>query len=190
MLKEQQPIIIELNLKKMMRDNMIATILLSVLFVAIQYLYLKDFTFSIWSAISGILLFIVLNIILIILHEAFHLIGFMVFGKASLQSLSYGVDVKAGIAYATTEQPLPNYAMRKALLLPFWATGVLPVIVGFYFNSTATVLAGACLMAGAVGDFAMYKELRKHPKHAIIKDDPKLPKLYVYATLDNNQENV
>jgi len=28
----------------------------------------------------------------------------------------------------------------------------------------------------------MYKELRKYPKDALIKDDPQLPKLYVYTT--------
>jgi len=41
-------------------------------------------------------------------------------------------------------------------------------------------------MAGAVGDFAMYKELRKYPNNALVKDDPKLPKLYVYIENDRS----
>ncbi len=70
--------------------------------------------------------------------------------------------------------------MKKALLLPFWTTGVIPTLIGFYFNSSMFVLLGAILIAGAVGDFYMYKELRNFPKDALIKDDPKLPRLYVY----------
>lgn len=97
------------------------------------------------------------------------------------KSLKYGVNLELGIAYATTDQLLPNHAMKKALLLPFWTTGIVPTIAGFYFNSTVLLLAGAFLIAGAVGDFAMYKALRKYPKNALVQDDPQLPKLYVYS---------
>ncbi|MEK5234073.1 DUF3267 domain-containing protein [Lysinibacillus sp. FSL K6-0232] len=180
MLPDREPIIIEVNLKKLMMDNIVVTVGLVLLFTAIQYICLKDFYFSIWAMIGGIALFAILYIVFIVLHEAFHLIGFMIFGKVPYKSLNYGINLKLGIAYATTNQPLPNHAMKKALLLPFWTTGVLPTIIGFYCNSTVLILVGAFLIAGAVGDFAMYKELRKYPKDALIQDDPHLPKLYVY----------
>ncbi|MGE8037872.1 DUF3267 domain-containing protein [Lysinibacillus sp. NPDC093692] len=180
MLLDKEPIVIELDIKKLMMDNIVVTSGLAILFVAIQYICFKNFDFSFWHMILGSILFIILYIIFIVLHEAFHLIGFMLFGGAPFKSLKYGLNLELGIAYATTEQPLPNHAMKKALLLPFWTTGVLPTIAGFYFNSTVLVLVGAFLIAGAVGDFSMYKELRKYPKNALIQDDPHLPKLYVY----------
>ena len=34
------------------------------------------------------------------------------------------------------------------------------------------VILGAWLIAGAAGDFAMYKELRNFPNDVLIKDDP------------------
>ncbi|WP_374964394.1 DUF3267 domain-containing protein [Lysinibacillus sp. RS5] len=177
---DTEPIVIELDIKKLMMDNIVLTSGLAILFVAIQYICFKDFDFSFWSMISGVILFAILYIVFIILHEAFHLIGFMVFGGVPFKSLKYGLNLELGVAYATTEQPLPNHTMKKALLLPFWTTGVLPTIAGFYFNSTVLVVVGAFLIAGAVGDFAMYKELRKYPKNALIQDDPQFPKLYVY----------
>ena len=70
--------------------------------------------------------------------------------------------------------------MKKALLLPFWTTGVLPTVIGLTINNNLVVIIGALLMAGAIGDFHMYKELRKFPNDAVVKDDPKEPKLYVY----------
>ena len=171
-----------------MIDNFVITSGLVILFVAIQYICFKDFHFSFWNMIGGTALFVVLYIIFIILHEAFHLIGFMIFGRVPFKALNYGVNLEQGVAYATTERPLPNHAMKKALLLPFWTTGVLPTIVGFYLNSTVLILIGAVLIAGAVGDFAMYKELRKYPRHAIVQDDPKLPKLYVYLSQEKDDQ--
>ncbi len=97
-----------------------------------------------------------------------------------LKELDYGVNLKLGVAYATTSRPLKNSAMKKALMLPFWTTGVLPSIIGFALDSYLLVILGAFLIAGAVGDFYMYKELRKYPNDSLIKDDPQLPKLYVY----------
>ena len=179
--EDQEPFVIELDIKKLMVDNIVLTVGLMILFVAIQYMCFKDFEFSFSNMIVGILLFFTLYIVHIVLHEAFHLIGFMIFGGVPYKSLKYGVNLALGVAYATTDQLLPNHAMKKALLLPFWTTGVLPTLVGFYLNSTVLIVVGACLIAGAIGDFAMYKELRNYPKDALVKDDPNLPKLYVYS---------
>ena len=57
---------------------------------------------------------------------------------------------------------------------------VLPTGIGFALDNFLIVIVGALLMAGAIGDFYMYKELRKYPNDAVVKDDPKEPKLYVY----------
>jgi len=181
MLPDKEPIVIELNIKKLMLENIVVTSGLVLIFMAIQYIYTKDpFSITFWNMVIGSILFVILYIVFIILHEAFHLIGFMVFGGVPFKSLKYGVNLELGVAYATTEQPLQNRAMKKALLLPFWTTGVLPTVAGFYFNSTVLILVGAFLIAGAVGDFSMHKELRKYPNNALIQDDPQLPKLYVY----------
>lgn len=180
MLQDKEPIVIELDIKKLMVDNIVLTIGLAILFIAIQYICFKDFQFSFLETIVGIILFFTLYIVFIVLHEAFHLIGFLIFGGVPFKSLKYGINLELGVAYATTEQPLPNHAMKKALLLPFWTTGVLPTLTGFYINSTVLLVVGACLIAGAIGDFAMYKELRKYPEDALVQDDPKYPKLYVY----------
>lgn len=181
MLQDTEPVVIELDIKKLMVDNIVLTVGLAILFIAIQYICFKDFQFSFFRMIVGILLFFTVYIVLIVLHEAFHLVGFLIFGGVPFKSLKYGINLELGVAYATTDSPLPNHAMKKALLLPFWTTGVLPTLVGFYVNSTVLVVVGACLIAGAIGDFAMYKELRKYPKDAMVQDDPTLPKLYVYS---------
>ena len=117
---------------------------------------------------------------LIVLHEFFHLLGFRLFAHVPWKRMVVGVNLKLGIAYATTDQLMSNAAIRKALLLPFWMTGIVPALVGLHFGSGVVIVLSALLIGGAVGDFAMYKELKKLPDDWLIKDDPKLPRLYVY----------
>lgn len=179
----KNPIIIELDIQKIAKSCLLWTFLLSVLFVVLNILIHKqsEIQFTLWN----VLVFIIEFIILIILHEAFHLIGFIIFGKAKWKELNYGIDLKLGVAYATTTKPIKNKHMKKALLLPFWATGILPSVIGFIIGSNSLVLLGAWLIAGAIGDLYMYKELIKYPKNALVKDDPKLPILYIYLNVSS-----
>ncbi|WP_088006239.1 DUF3267 domain-containing protein [Indiicoccus explosivorum] len=170
--------VISLNIEKLMRTGMWWNAGLLVLFAFLYHFFTEPLTFNFsWS---GIGLFIVGYVLLIVLHELFHLIGFVVFGRVPLSSLAYGLNLKMGVAYATTERPLRIGAMRKALLLPFWMTGVLPGIIGFTLPNQVLVLLSAILIAGAIGDFSMYRGLRNVKTSAWVMDDKTEPKLYVY----------
>lgn len=178
MAQDLNPEIINLDMKKISKMNVWFTFALSAVFLFANGLIHRQFSVSI--SFWDVLLFSISYIVLIALHEIFHLIGFMVFGKVKFKQLEYGVNLKLGVAYATTTQPLMNKAMKKSLLLPFWTTGVIPTIIGFMNHSNIIVLLGAFLIAGAVGDFYMYKELRRFPDTSLVKDDPELPRLHVY----------
>lgn len=177
-MEDRKPTVIELDLMKIAKVNFWMTVGLAILFLLLNSVIHQRFNFEItfWN----FTIFIVSYFLLIIIHEVFHLIGFMLFGKVQFKQLDYGINFKLGVAYATTSKPLPNHAMKKALMLPFWVTGVVPALVGFVVNNQLIVLLGAFLIAGAIGDIYMYKELLKFPNNDLVKDDPKLPKLYVY----------
>lgn len=179
----RQHIVIELDMKKLAKSNLIWSIVLSILFIVFNMLIHKEFKFhfTFLNCIIYTILFFIGYIILIVLHEGFHLLGFLLFGKAKMKDLDYGLNLKLGVAYATTKKPLLNKEMRKVLLLPFWTTGVIPTVIGFIIGSNLIVLLGAWLIAGAIGDFYMYKELKKYPNEVLVKDDPKLPVLHVYV---------
>ena len=175
---DKQLVVIELNMKKIARDNMVLTIVLIILLVGLNALIHQRFTGE--FTLLSFFYFFAAYILLIILHEIFHLIGFILFGRIPYKELDYGINLKLGVAYATTKKPLTNAAMKKALLLPFCPTGILPTIIGLTLDNFVIVIVGALLIAGAIGDFYMYKELRKYPNDATVKDDSKEPKLYVY----------
>ena len=171
--------IVEIDLPKVAKNSLTLTagsfLLLWIFKVVIE----RDFSFSL--SLWTVVFFIIGYILLIILHELFHLLGFRVFGDVPWKKMIVGVNLKMGIAYATIDQLMTNRAIRKALLLPFWTTGILPAFIGLYIGSGLLVSLSALLIGGAAGDFAMYKELKELPDDWIVKDDPELPKLYVYS---------
>ena len=112
--------------------------------------------------------------------SSFIYLDFVYSANVPWKRMKVGIDLKQGIAYATTDKLMTNRAIRKALLLPFWMTGILPALIGLYAGSGILIVLAASLIGGAAGDFAMYKELRKLPDDWLIKDDPQLPRLYVF----------
>ena len=170
--------IIEIDLPKVAKHGLLWTVASFVMLMVLQVLIKQELsvTFSLWS----IFIFIVGYIVLIVLHEAFHLVGFRLFGGVPWKRMVVGVNLKMGIAYATTDQPMTNAAIRKALLLPFWTTGIVPALIGLYIDSGLLLGLAAFSIGGAAGDFAMYKELRKLPDEWLVKDDPQQPKLYLF----------
>lgn len=180
--------IIELKLDEIVGKMLWINIWLVVAFAAAYHFLVEPLAFG--FSFSGIAYFIIGYIVLIILHEIFHLIGFVVFGKVPFASLTYGLELSKGYAYATSSAPLQNRPMRKVLLLPFWTTAVIPTIIGFWIQDQVLVLLGAMLAAGAAGDFFMYRELRKEKDDAWILDDQSQPRLYVYDDYPNSEESV
>ncbi|MEK4712715.1 DUF3267 domain-containing protein [Sporosarcina sp. FSL K6-5500] len=171
--------IIEIDLPKVAKSSLVLTASAFLLLWFLKIVIERDFSFSL--SLWTVVFFIIGYILLIILHELFHLLGFRVFGDVPWKKMIVGVNLKMGIAYATTDQLMTNRAIRKALLLPFWTTGILPAVIGLYIGSGLLVSLSALLIGGAAGDFAMYKELKELPDDWVVKDDPELPKLYVYS---------
>lgn len=170
--------IITMEVRKVAPKALWANVLLLIGFAAAFHFLAEplDFSFS----IPGILYFIIGYVVLIFIHEAFHLIGFILFAKVPFSSLDVGLNLDMGVAYATTTEPIPVKAMKNALLLPFWMTAAIPGLIGFWLGDQVLVLLAAMLAAGAYGDFYMYKALLKEPKSAWVLDDPELPRLHIF----------
>lgn len=169
---------ITFNMKKIQIQMLILTFATIFAGFFLAAIFHSEITFSI--TFMKFLFFILLYVIGIVLHELFHLLGFIVWGKCRWSDLVYGVNRELGVAYAGTKKTLRNRAMKKALLLPFWLTGLLPFLIGIYLNNGMLISVSALLIGGAAGDFAMYNQLRKISSEAYIIDDLKKPQLYVY----------
>ncbi|HLR11831.1 MAG TPA: DUF3267 domain-containing protein [Sporosarcina sp.] len=174
--------VISLHLETILKQSLYITLGSLVMLFGLKWLFhsLPTFSFSLRSLLLSVLIISIGYILLIVLHEFFHLLGFHLFGKVPWKSMKVGADLKQGIAYATTTTHMPNHAVKKALLLPFWMTGVFPAIIGIVLGHNSLLIISALLIGGAAGDFSMYHQLKKYPNHWMIQDDPTLPKMYIY----------
>ncbi|WP_231877304.1 DUF3267 domain-containing protein [Bhargavaea cecembensis] len=174
--------VIELDLRRVMKQSLWLTGGGAAVLYLVSFLVRGELSVSVsfGGFMLGLLLFAVGYVVLIVLHEACHLLGFRVFGGVPFKKMAYGVNLEMGIAYATTEIPLRNRPMRRALLIPLWLTGVLPGIIGIWLDSHLLILLSAFLIGGAAGDLEMDRRLKELPDDWLIRDDPEKPKLYAY----------
>ncbi|WP_433773781.1 DUF3267 domain-containing protein [Bacillus wiedmannii] len=125
-------------------------------------------------------LFIIAMIVLICIHEALHLIGFRYIGGVPWSELKWGVNWKLGIAYAHSKQVITVKQMKKVLMLPFFPTGILPIVIGLATNMQSISFLGILLTAGCIGDIALYQKVSKFPDDAQVLDHPSKPQFTVY----------
>lgn len=175
--------VVELDMSKVVKQTIYLTLISFIILFILQIVINQVFSYAFNLITLGldIMIFSAGYILLIILHEFFHLLGFRVFSKVPWRKMKVGLDLKQGIAYATTPELMTNKAIRKSLLLPFWLTGALPAIVGLYLDSTLLIGLAALLIGGAAGDFSMYRQLKSFPNDWLIKDHPNKPKLFLFA---------
>lgn len=174
--------VVELNMNTIVKEMLYWTgISLAILFALYMMIH-RTFSFSLSFLSIGkdILLFSIGYLLLIVLHEFFHLFGFRIFSNVPWRKMKVGVNLKMGIAYATTSEFMTNRAIRKSLLLPFWLTGILPAVIGLYIGSSLLLILSALLIGGAAGDFSMYRQLKKFPDDWLIQDHPSEPKLFLF----------
>ncbi len=171
--------VITINLPKVTKQSILITgFFLLILFISSGILE-HDFSFKI--TLLKTLLFIVGYVVLIILHEFFHLLGFRIFSKVPWRKMIVGINLRLGIAYATTNVMMTNQSIRKSLLFPFWMTGIVPAIIGLYYADGVLIGLSSLLIGGAAGDFVMYMELKQLPGDWLVQDDPEKPTLYLFA---------
>ncbi|MBT2689685.1 DUF3267 domain-containing protein [Bacillus sp. ISL-47] len=131
---------------------------------------------------TGFLLFIAGMMVMIILHEAIHLAGFRYIGGVPWNEMTWGVNLKLGVAYAHAKQPITVQQMKRVLLLPFIPTGVLPLVLGIVLNMPALSILGALLTTGCLGDLVLYQKLLRFSNDALVMDHPTKPQFTVYES--------
>jgi len=108
----------------------------------------------------------------LVAHEATHGVGYRVFGGLRPDQVKFGVMWKALMPYAHAKAPMTAAAYRKAVLLPGLVTGVLPMLAGLATGFAPLTLAGAALLGGAGGDWAVVYAIRKVPGDRLVRDHP------------------
>lgn len=117
--------------------------------------------------------------ILLIIHEATHALGWIIFGGTDPKTIRFGVDLKTLSPYAHTHAPMPVSGYRIGVILPLIVTGILPVLIGTLTANPILTTAGAVLVSGAVGDVLVLWAIRHVPSNRRVQDHPSNAGCYV-----------
>lgn len=178
--------IVALNEQKIMKQTIILTVILSLLFITINYFLHPNFTFNIVRFLLGILIFLVVSLLLVVMNELLTLIGYRYRCKVKSSSLSIAIHLEKGLIYSRTSEKIKNGQYQSVFLTSFAITGIIPLAIAFSIGSYPLLLASASFIAGGLANFIGLFKLKNYPDSVMVKDVPE--KFLIFVYIDEKQE--
>ena len=145
-------------------------------------LNLKDFLKSL-DAISIIaipLLYFIVFLVGIILHELIHGITWAIFAKKGFKSIKFGVLWKMATPYCHCKEPLLVKQYILGAIMPAILLGFIPAIYALITGDFFVLMFGALFTIAAIGDFLIINLIRKEDMNSLLQDHPSEAGCYIY----------
>jgi len=123
-------------------------------------------------SLCGGLLFCVLIIAGILVHEGIHALAWSAFGRMSLKRIRFGFQASTLTPYAHALDPMPARAYCLGALMPALILGAIPFVVGTAIGSLALALYGMIFVFAAGGDMLVVWLIRGVDPRALVLDHP------------------
>jgi hypothetical protein len=123
-------------------------------------------------SLPAALLFLVLMITGILVHEGIHALAWSAFGRMPLKRIRFGFQASTLTPYAHALDPMPARAYRLGALMPALLLGVLPFAVGVAISSVSLALYGMIFVFAAGGDLLILWLIRGVDPRALVLDHP------------------
>lgn len=139
----------------------------------------QTFTQGFLSLYMALPYFITAFIMGTFLHEVFHAIGFIIFGKIKIKQVQIGIKWKYLTPFAHCKVPLNASVYRIALVLPAILLGIVPSIIALLFGKSWLLIYGILFTVLAGGDFLIFWVIRKVKADELVKDHPERCGCYI-----------
>ncbi len=133
---------------------------------------LKLQSFSSIKIVGYVVLFFVLYLIAIVLHELIHGVFFARYAKNGFRSVKFGVMWQFLAPYCHCKEPIQANHYRITLLMPTILLGFLPLLIGILLGNYILILLACLMILGGSGDFALWWIVRKLPSKTVVYDHP------------------
>ncbi|RNC65872.1 DUF3267 domain-containing protein [Proteiniphilum sp. X52] len=126
------------------------------------------------------LLFMLLLVVGIIIHELIHGFFFGLFAKNGFKSIRFGVMWQTLTPYCHCKEPLKIKHYFLGALMPALLLGVVPVVISLFNGSGLLLILGVFFTGAAAGDFMVVWILRKEHPETYVQDHPSEAGCHVY----------
>ncbi len=156
----------------------IITILTFVIFLSLPPKILLSF--------SNLYIELVIMLLIFIIHEILHGLGFRFFGKAKTGNIVYGAKLESGIFYCACKEEINKKGIIFSLLAPLIFLTLVPIIIGLIFNLYTLILIAVINLLGASFDILATVDILRLPKNIKYKD---LDDTLGFIIISNNDLN-
>lgn len=118
---------------------------------------------------SKFLLFIIIMILWLILHEIIHGISYVFYG-ANYKNIKYGVVLEKGILYCKCGEYIDKKNILMSVINPFIYIGIVTLLLGFTFESVMLIVLSLLNISGACADIMMFMFFVKRDKNMKFKE--------------------
>lgn len=153
----------------------IPIVLITIICMVFPFILIWDwqtFTKGFLSIYLALPSFIIAFIMGSFLHEVFHAVGFLIFGKLKIELVQIGIKWKYLTPFAHCRIPLKASVYRIALLLPAILLGIIPSLVALIIGKSWLLIYGTLFTVLAGGDFLVYWIIRKVRHDELVQDHP------------------
>lgn len=147
-----------------MRANVMALVIMIPVIVLFTFLFINVNHRAITMDYTGVtlLLFLVIFIILVVVHEGIHGLTWACFTKDHLKGISFGFIMKSMTPYCTCKTELTRSAYITGTLMPTILLGILPSVIGIVLNNVFIFDLGLVLILSGGGDAYIVYKLVSH----------------------------
>ena len=134
------------------------------------------------------LLFFIVMIVGVFVHELIHGVVFACFAKSGWKSIRFGILRKMFTPYCHCSEPMriPEYMLGA--MMPCIILGIIPSVVALFIGSLLLLLLGIFFIAAAAGDIWMTWLLTKENPKSLVLDHPSEAGFYVFDEEKEQQE--
>lgn len=125
--------------------------------------------YPIWSTP---LIFILVPLLGIVVHELIHGVFWAIFAKRGWKSIKFGYLKETATPYCHCNEPLLVWQYSIGTIMPFVALGLLPAIWACATGNVLLFVFAVIFSATAVGDFMILDMVRKEKSNTYVQDHP------------------
>ena len=157
-------------------------ILLSIPFIIIFIITSKNKMVSYDNFSKHLLIFYVVFIILVVVHELIHGITWSIFAKKHFKSIDFGIIWKMLTPYCTCNEALKKNQYLLGCLMPCIVLGIIPCVISFFNHNIWFLYMGVIMIITAGGDLMIAKSIitNSFNDNALFIDHPSDPGLVVF----------
>ena len=137
-----------------------------------------------WNFIVDFAVFILMYAILAVFHEGIHAVTCLGDEKVSYKDIKFGILMEYVTPYFHCKVPICVTRYKLVLLMPTIILGFLPSVLGLILGNAVLTSYGFIMFVGGVGDFMVYKALKKYKNNDLIMDNPNSVGFVAYVKED------